>query len=136
MGMPAGQYLHVSDLEGADMKRRSTNGVITTIIVSMALLTAALLLIAGCGGSSEEDLKGIYKLKQGESFTATLTLKDEGEGSFSITDGAGVPITYRVKDKKVILYGLDGKTPLTNGEFKIVERGLEDKDGALYEKQR
>lgn len=135
MGLPAGQYLHVSDLEGADMKQSSTNGVITTIIVSMALLTAALMLIAGCGGGSEKEVKGVYRLKEGESFTATLTLKEDGEGAFSVTEGEGVPVIYKVEGDMVTLYGMDGKTPLSNAVFRIVERGLENTSGGLYERQ-
>lgn len=102
--------------------------------VILIVVLAASVLFAGCGGSGSS-VEGVYKVKAGDSFTATLTLKADGKATYSITDsGEGIPLEYKVKDDTVFLLGADGKEAdqLT---FKIADGGLRDFAGNLYEKQ-
>lgn len=103
--------------------------------VILIVLLTAIVLFAGCGGSGSS-VEGVYKLKAGENFTATLTLKAGGKATYSITDDAsGVPFfTYEVKDGTVVLIGTDGKE-VANASFKIEDDGLRDQTGNLWKKQ-
>jgi hypothetical protein len=98
------------------------------------LLVASLLLAAGCGGGGSKDVAGVYKLEAGEGFTATLTLKEGGDATYSITEGAGIPVTYKVEGDTVTLVSPDGQ-PIPSATFTIVDEGLKDPTGNIYEKQ-
>lgn len=99
----------------------------------LLLLAATLLMAAGCGGGSK-DITGVYKLEAGEDFTVTLTLKEGGNATYSLTEGAGLPVTYKVEGDTVTLVGADGQT-IPAATFTIVDEGLKDPTGNLYEKQ-
>lgn len=116
------------------MKRNRLRAAAAVLVPATVVLL--VLLAAGCGGGGGSNgVTGVYKLKAGSDFTATLTLKDGGEGTFSITEGAGIPITYKVEDDTVRLFGMDGTTALETGVFTITDKGLEDRNGNLYMKQ-
>ncbi len=106
------------------------------LIPAAAMLLVSLALAAGCGsGGGSSGVTGVYKLKATSDFVATITLKGGGQGTYSITEGAGIPITYKVEGDKVSLFGMGGKTPLPNAVFRITDKGLEDPTGNVYVKQ-
>lgn len=116
------------------MKKNRSRTAAKVLVPVAALLLVSLALAAGCGGGSS-GVTGVYKLKPTSDFTATITLKDGGQGTYSITEGAGIPISYEVEGNKVSLFGVGGKTALPNGVFKITDKGLEDPMGNVYVKQ-
>jgi hypothetical protein len=103
-------------------------------VILLAILVA-VVVVAGCGSSGNgSSVEGVYKAEAGGKTAAVLTLKANNNGTLSLSeDLAGVPVTYKVKDKTVVLVGDDGKTAV--GTFKIVNGGLEDFAGNLYKKQ-
>ena len=106
-----------------------------SIFGCLFLLVFGSAVVAGCGSSgNESSVVGVYKAEAGGKTAAVLTLKADNKGTISLSeDLAGIPVTYKVKDKTVVLIGADGKT--TVGTFKIVDGGLEDFAGNLYKKQ-
>lgn len=128
------------------MKKNWFENSARILVPLMALLLVFLAFAAGCGsngngngnGSSDggsDGVTGVYKLEATSDFTATLTLEDDGKGTFSITEGpGGVPITYKVEGDTVSLFAIDGSA-LPTGVFTITDEGLRDSTGALYKKQ-
>jgi len=103
----------------------------SAVILIMVLTT--LMFIAGCG-SSGSSVVGTYKFKSSVD-TAVLTLKAGNKATYSISDKlAGLPVTYKVKNGTVVLYGADG-SDLKTAHFKIVSTGLSDLGGNIYKKQ-
>ena len=98
------------------------------VILITVLIT--LMFIAGCGSS----VVGVYKFKS-PAGTAVLSLKTGNNGTYSLSDTlAGLPVTYKVKNGTVVLYGADG-TEIKSAHFKIVSSGLSDLAGNIYKKQ-
>lgn len=104
------------------------------LIGCLVLLAVGCVAFAGCGSGGDNSVQGVYKLEAGEDFTATVTLKANNEASYSITEGEGLPVTYKVEDDTVVLIGMDGKE-ITEATFKITDDGLRDPAGNLYKKQ-
>lgn len=100
----------------------------------LSILVFGCAAVAGCGSSGEDSIQGVYKLKATEDFVATVTLKAGNKATYSITEGAGVPVTYEVKGDTVVLIGLDGKE-IPSATFKVTDKGLTDPQGNVYEKQ-
>lgn len=101
------------------------------VILITVLIT--LMFIAGCG-SSGSSVVGVYKFKS-PAGTAVLSLKTGNNGTYSLSDTlAGLPVTYKVKNGTVVLYGADG-TEIKSAHFKIVSSGLSDLAGNIYKKQ-
>jgi hypothetical protein len=101
--------------------------------VILILVLATVMLIAGCG-SSGSSVVGVYKLKTAAG-TAVLTLNAGNKGTYSLSDTlAGLPVTYKVKNGTVVLYGADG-AEIKAAHFKVVPGGLSDLAGSIYKKQ-
>jgi len=113
----------------------SRGGSMKKSAVILVVFILAVMFLVGCGSSGGgSSVKGVYKAEAGGKTAAVLTLKADNKGTISLSeDLAGIPVTYKVKDKTVVLIGADGKT--TVGTFKIVDGGLEDFAGNLYKKQ-
>ena len=104
------------------------------IFVCLATLVIGCVALAGCGSSGDESLQGIYKLHAGEDFVATITITAGDKATYSITEGEGLPVTYKVKGDTLVLVGMDGKE-IANATFKITDEGLTDPTGNVYKKQ-
>lgn len=103
------------------------------ICVCLATLVVGCVAVAGCGSSGDESLQGVYKLSVGEDFVATITIKAGDEATYSITEGEGVPVTYKVKGDSLVLVGMDGEE-IADATFKITDEGLTDPSGNVYKK--
>ena len=101
--------------------------------VILILVLVALMFVAGCG-SSGSSVVGVYKFKSPVG-TAVLTLNAGNKGTYSLSDKlAGLPVTYKVKNGTVVLYGADG-SEIKAAHFKVVPNGLSDLGGNVYKKQ-
>jgi hypothetical protein len=117
------------------VSRRKEIGVKKTIIIGcLVTLLVGCIAVAGCGSGGDESVQGVYKLKAGEDSAATVTLKADNQATYSITEGGGVPVTYKVKGDTVVLSGMDGKE-IAAATFKITKDGLTDPSGNIYKKQ-
>jgi hypothetical protein len=98
----------------------------------LMILVAGCIAVVGCG---QPNVEGVYKLEAGGNVVGVLTLKANNQATYSLSeDLEGVPVTYKVKDKTIVLVGQDGKE-LPNISFTIVDNGLRDQNGNLYKKQ-
>ncbi len=104
------------------------------IFACLAALVVGCVAVAGCGSSGDESLQGVYKLNAGEDFVATVTIKAGNKATYSITEGEGLPVTYKVKGDTLVLVGMDGKE-IASATFKITDEGLTDPTGNVYKKQ-
>jgi hypothetical protein len=116
--------------------RRKEKQVKKAIILGLLImLVAGCALVVGCGSSGQSNVEGVYKLEAGGDVVGVLTLKANNQATYSLSeDLEGLPVTYKVKDKTIVLIGQDGKE-LPDISFTVVDDGLRDQSGNLYKKQ-